>query len=294
MSGTLGIISPIQQYVSYSTNEAKHAASYALSNPQETILGNYFTKNAASITTPAQLLGNYKALSVVLGAFGIGDLIGSTALVKQLLTQDPSNTGSTAHRIGNAKYLAFAKALHSWSPPPFATPSAVAATVKAYQLFGFEASQNAPASGGGTAQNNGLQQALYFTRIAPSITSYLQLQSDQQLLNVAVTAVGLPLTAFDGLSFEQQSALLKQKLPIANLTKPGFVTHLAEQYIVQQQLANGPVNSTPQAGSLLNAFSDSDTTAGSLLTILNASDTATTSLSSSGTTAANPLLSLFV
>ena len=292
MSGALGI-SPIQEYVSYSANEAKQAASYALSNSTESSLGAYFTKNAASITTPAQLLGNYKALSVVLGAFGIGDLIGSTALIKQLLTQDPTNKGSTVQRIGNAKYQAFAQALHSWSPPPFATPAGVAATVKAYQLFGFEAAQNTPTSGGGAAQNNGLQAALYFTRIAPSITSYLQLQSDQQLLNVAVTAVGLPLSAFDGLSFEQQSALLKQKLPIASLAKPSFVTHLAEEYIVQQQLANGPSISTPQAGSLLNAFSDTDTTAASLLTILNASNTASTALSSTGTTAANPLLSLF-
>ena len=292
MSGALGI-SPIQQYVSYAANEAKHAASYALTNPTESSLGAYFTKNAATITTPTQLLGNYKALSVVLGAFGIGSLIGSTALIKQLLTQDPTSKSSTAQRIGNAQYLAFAQALHSWSPPPFGTTAGVSAVVKAYQLYGFEASQNAPATGGGTAQNNGLQQALYFTRIAPSITSYLQLQSDQQLLNVAVTAVGLPLTAFDGLSFEQQSALLKQKLPIANLTKPSFVTHLAEEYIVQQQLANGPSISTPQAGSLLNAFSDTDTTAASLLTILNASTTTSTSVSSTGTTAANPLLSLF-
>jgi len=291
MSGAL--ISPVQQYVSYSANEAKQAASYALSNPQETSLSTYFTKNAASITTPAQLLGNYKALSVVLGAFGIGNLIGSTALIKQLLTQDPTQSGSTAQRIGNAKYLAFAKALHSWSPPPFATPAGVAATVKSYQLYSFEAAQNTPASGGSATQSNGLQAALYFTRIAPSITSYLQLQSDQQLLNVAVTAVGLPLTAFDNLSFDQQSALLKQKLPIANLAKPSFVTHLAEQYIVQQQLANGPVNSSPQAGSLLNAFTNTDTTAGSLLTILNANNTSSTSLSTTGTTATNPLLSLF-
>ena len=289
MSGALGI-SPIQQYVGYSANEAKQAASHALASPQETALISYFQKNAAAITTPAQLLGNYKALSVVLGAFGIGDLVGSTALVKQLLTQDPSSTSSTAQRIGNAKYLAFAKALHSWSPPPFGNQAGVAAIVKSYQLTSFESSLS-PASGSGG--QNGLQAALYFTRIAGSITSYTQLQSDQQLLNVAVTAIGLPLNAYDNLSFEQQSALLKQKLPIANLQKPSYVQHLAETYIVQQQLAQGPVNATPQAGSLLNAFSNSDTTASSLLTILNAGNTTTTALSSTGSAAKSPLLSLF-
>ena len=290
MSGALGV-SPIQQYVSYSANEAKQAASYALTNPQETSLIDYFQKNASSITTPTQLLGNYKALSVVLGAFGIGNLVGSTALVKQLLTQNPESSGSTAQRIGNAKYIAFAKAMSNWSPPPFSTTAGVAAIVKSYQLYGFENSLT-PSSGSGQP-DNGLAAALYFTRTAGSLTSYTQLQSDQQLLNVAVTAIGLPLTAYDNLSFDQQTALLTQKLPIADLQKPSYVQHLAEQYIVKQQLANGPTSSTPQAGSLLNAFSETDTTASSLLAILGASNTATTALSSTGTSASSSLLSLF-
>ncbi len=291
MSGA--ITSPIQQYVSYTKNEAKIAASYATTNGQETNLIGYFQKHAASITTPAALLSDYKALGLVLGAFGIGDLINSPALVKQLLTQNPANAGSTAHRIGNAKYLAFANALYSWKPPPFATAAGVTAIVKAYQLNGFEASTNSTGSGNST-QTTGLQQALYFTRIAGSVTSYTQLQSDAGLLAVAVTGLGLPQTAYDNLSFEQQTALLKAKLPIADLKKPSYVTHLAEQYLVQQQLANGPIDTTPQAGSLLNAFSASDTTADSLLTILGSGSAgSSTSLLGTQTKAANPLLSLF-
>ena len=119
------------------------------------------------------------------------------------------------------------------------------------------------------------------------------MQSDSELLAVAVSGLGLPLTAYDNLTYDQQTALLKQKLPIADLKKPSYVQHLAEQYIVQQQLVNGPVNTAPQAGSLLNAFAGSDTTANSLLTILNAgSASGTASLLGSGTPASS-LLSLF-
>jgi hypothetical protein len=294
MSGSINS-SPIQQYLSYSANEAKYAASYSVTNAQNTNLLAYFQKNAASITTPAALLGDYKALSVVLGAFGVGNLINSPALVKQLLTQNPNSTSSTAYRIGNAKYLAFANALHNWSPPPFATKSDVQAIVKAYQLNSFEASVSpAQTSSTGTTTSNGLQKALYFTREAGSITSYTQLQSDPELLAVAVTGLGLPLDAYDNLSFAQQTALLKQKLPIADLKKPSYVQHLAEQYIVQQQLANGPVNTTPQAGSLLNAFTGSDTSAGSLLTILGAgSNTGSTSVLGANSSGNSSLLSLF-
>jgi len=290
MSGAL-TTSPIQQYLSYSADEPKFAGNYALTSAQETNLTGYFQAHAASITSPAALLGDYKALSVVLGSFGIGNLLGSTALIKQLLTQDPSSRGSTAYRIGNAKYLAFAHALHNWTPPPFGTKAGVNAIVKAYQLNGFEASVSSTGQSinatSATAQDNGLQQALYFTRNAGAITSYTQLQSDPELLAVAVAGAGIPLNAYDNLSYEQQTALLKQKLPLANLKTPAKVQRLAEQFIVLQQLANGPSTAAPLAGSLLNAFAATDTSANSLLTILGAG-------SNAGTAATpNPLLSLF-
>ena len=295
MSGSTGI-SPISQFVGYAANEAKYAASYSQTNAEQTSLISYFQKHAASITTPAALLKDYKALSVVLGAFGVGSLINSPALVKQLISQNPSSSGSTAQRIGNAKYIAFAAALQNWSPPPFATSSGVTAIVKAYQLNNFEASEGGTAtSSSGTAinLNDGLQQALYFTRQAGSITSYTQLQSDSELLAVAVSGLGLPLTAYDNLTFEQQTALLKQKLPIADLKKPSFVQHLAEQYIVQQQLANGPTNTTPQAGSILNAFSGTDSSANSLLTILGAASNTGGSTTLGSSASSSGLLSLF-
>ena len=287
MSGSTGL-SPLQSYISYSANEAKYANAAALGNAQQTGLINYFQANAAKITTPTALLGNYKALSVVLGAFGVGNLINSTALVKQLLTQDPSSKSSVAYRIGNAKYLALANALQNWNPPPFSTADGVNAIVSAYKTNNFEAGVN--------SQMPGLQNALYFTRTAKSITTITQLQSDPSLLAVAVTGIGLPLTAYDNLSFTQQTALLKQKLNLADLQKPAYVQHLAELYLVQQQLNAGTQIPTPQAGTIAGLFGGTSTSADSVLTILEGSNAGgTTSLLGTGTTgtATNPLLSLF-
>ncbi len=288
MSGS--IVSPIQTYLTDSANEGKYASAAALGNAQQTNLISYFTANAGKITTPAALLGNYKALSVVLGAFGIGGLINSTALVKQLITQDPSDTSSVAYRIGNAKDLAFAKALQSWNPPPFSSASGINAIVDAYKKYNFEAS-----AGG---QTPGMQQALYFTRMAGSITSLTQLQSDADLMAVAVTGLGLPLTAFDNLSFEQQTSLMKSKLNLSDLQKPAYVQHLAELYLVQQQLANGMTTPTVQPGSMVALFSHTtaSSSANALFTILqNAEPSSAGSTSLLGTTSASTksLLSLF-
>jgi hypothetical protein len=285
MSGSTGL-SPIQSYLTYSANETKYANANAAGNGQESSLIAYFQNNAAKITSPAALLGDYKALSVVLGAFNLSGSIDDTALLQQLMTQDPTSKTSTAQRIGSASYLSFANALSNWKPPPFSTASGISAIVTAYKTNQFEASVG--------QQTTGLQNALYFTRTAGSITSLTQLQSDANLLAVAVTGLGLPLTAYDNLSFTQQTALLKQKLNLADLQKPSYVQHLSEMYLVQQQLDAPATPAAPAAGTTLSLFSGSsgNTGGGGVLTILEGSNASTTSLLGT-TTASSNLLSLF-
>ncbi|HTZ70728.1 MAG TPA: DUF1217 domain-containing protein [Acetobacteraceae bacterium] len=285
MSGTSGL-PPLQAYLSYSANEAKYANADAQANPQETQLINYFQANAASITSPNQLLGNYKALSVVLGAFRLSGSINDTALLRQLMTQDPSAKNSTAQRMANAQYLSFANAMSNWNPPPFSSPAGIKSIITAYKNNQFEANAE--------TQTPGLQNALYFTRMAGSITSVTQLQSDPSLLAVAVVGIGLPLTAYDNLSFTQQTTLLKQKLNLADLQKPSYVQRLAELYVAQKQLDTPLTPQAPAAGSLLSLFSPNtgQNAANGMLSILESSSGTTSSLI--GTSSANSnILSLF-
>ena len=290
MSGSIGE-SPVEAYVLYSGNEAKYANANVTANAAATGLINYFTAHAASITTPQALLGNYKALSVVLGAFGLGSQISETAVLKQLLTQDPNSKTSLAYKTGNAKYIEFATALQHWSPPPFSTKAGIQSIITAYKNNVFD-------TYAGT-QTPGLGQALYFQRSAASIKSLTQLQSDPELLAVAVTGVGLPLTDFENLSFTQQTALLTAKLNIKDLQTPSYVNHLAELYLVQQQLNAGSVTQTAALGSVAGLFSPTTTSSASdgLLGILqssqNPSEASSISLLGTTTTANNPILSLF-
>jgi len=291
MSGSIGL-SPVEALTIYGGNEAKYANANATGDPQATQLISYFTQNAASIATPKALLSNYKALSVVLGAFNLGAQIGETALLKQLLTQDPSSTSSLAYRSGNVKFIEFATALHSWSPPPFSTAAGIQSIVTAYKNNLFETSAG--------NQTPGLTQALYFQRSAASITSLTQLQSDPELLAVAVTGVGLPLSAFDNLSFAQQTSLLQSKLNIKDFQKPAYIAHLAQLYVVQQQLTTGSTLPTAAPGSEVSLFSpppSGKSVSDGLFSILQSNEDPgaanTTTLLSATTTPTNPLLSLF-
>ena len=272
MSGITGL-QPIPLYLSYAAQENKYATASLKADPVSSAELAYFTKAAPSITTPAALLKNYKALNVVLGAFGLQDKIGQTAILQKLLTQDPTAKNSLAQTLGNTKFLLFAKALSNWTPPPFATAAGVAQIASAFTTNTFETAAN--------AQSPGLKDALYFTREASSLKSVAAVQSDPDLLNVVVTSLGLPLQNFQLLDFDQQTALLKNKLNLADLQNPAKVKQYAEQYLISQQ---STAAAGPASGSVASLFDDgADTSGDSVLSLLDPSSAGSSDSAGSNT-----------
>lgn len=277
MSGSIGI-QPVSLYLSYAANETTRAAAALKANPQANALASYFQTAAPNITSPDALLKDYKSLTVVLTAFGLQGSIQDTAILRQLMTQDPTSSTSLAQRLGNQKYQLFANALSNWSTPPFAAPGAAAQIVGSYatNLFEQSADQQAP----------GMANALSFTREASSLTSVAAVQSDPNILAVVVTSLGQPLQNFEELGFDQQTALLTAKLNVADLQNPTYVQHAAEQYLVSQQ---STADTSPAPGSLASLFTDDSGDDGdSLLSILNPQ-----SSSADGSGAGSNVLSLF-
>ncbi len=276
MSGVTGL-QPIPLYLSYAGQETKYANASLKTNPLSSAELAYFTKVAPSITTPAALLKDYKALSVVLGAFGMQDSIGQTAIIQKLLTQDPTSKTSLAQTIGNTKFLLFAKAMSNWNPPPFSTASGVAQIAASFTTNVFEKTAD--------TQSPGLAAALQFTRQASTLTSVAAVQSDPNLLNVVVTTLGLPLQNFQELDFDQQTKILQGKLNLSDFQNPAKVKQYAEQYLVSQQ---STADAGPASGTVASLFDDgADTSGDSVLSLLDP-----TSSGSSGSTSANTL-SLF-
>lgn len=294
MSGSISSgASPVQTYLTDTANELKQANASVAGNAEATNLIAYFQTHAGSVTSASSLLGNYKILSVVLGAYGLSSYANDTALVKALLTQDPTSRASVAYRSGNAKFIALGSAFANFKQSPLTSETGQTFLVNQYKYNLFEAAAN--------TQTPGLQNALYFTRQAGSITSLTQLQSDANLLAVAVTGIGLPLTAFENLSFDQQTALLTQKFKVSDLQRPSYVTHLAELYLVQQQLSSGGKSAAAAPGSLASLFAGSSvngtstTNGNGVLSILAAGDSSSggsVSLFGAATTSSG-LLSLF-
>ncbi len=111
-------------------------------------------------------------------------------------------------------------------------------------------------------QVGGLDDALYFTRTMPTITSINQLMSDPALLKVITTDLGVSAT-FGSLPFDQQQHLLTSKITLSSFSNPATVQKYAEQYLALtgEQAASG--GGTDPALALLAGNTQASDTAAS-------------------------------
>jgi hypothetical protein len=270
MSGTM-ILPPIPTYQMVSANEGKYVAAFAASDPQTKAEAAYFQSVASTLTTPEALLQNYRALNTVLNAFGIGSYAQDTALLKQLMTQNPNDTTSTAYQIDNPALSRFAVAMGQFATPPFATSSNVAALLNANATNNFETQED--------SLSPGIADALYFSRSIGSITAIDQLMSDPKLLQVAEVATNMP-SSFGELDFDTQQRLLSAQIDIADFQKPAYVQQFVTKYLAMNEANNATPTDTTGALAILTGSGSTDNILSALMPASSSSST-------------DPLLALF-
>ncbi|NHO32993.1 DUF1217 domain-containing protein [Acetobacter fallax] len=260
MSGSISGLSPVATYLAEEKDEAKSAANYAKTNATVSNDVASFEKDAPTITSATALMKNYKALSVVLGAYGLGSIQGETALVKDLLTQDPTSSTSVAAKSGNATWLAFAKAFSAWNEAsssststtsPFADPTTLESVVTQYEQGQYETSLN------NSTSTPGVGSALYFTRTMTSSMTLNDIMADSKLLTVVETVSGFNPTQFGALDFDEQQRLLSKTVNLSDFSTPAKIQKYAEQYLATLQISPQPVT---QPASLLSLYGSDGST----------------------------------
>ncbi len=243
MSGISGL-SPIPMYETYIKNEASYAQKAAKADPATQTALTYFEKTAPTLTTPQALLKNYRVLQVVLDAFGMGGMINEQGILKQLMTQNPASPQSLVQRMSNPTYLNFAKVMANWNPPPFSNAQTMASMMQNYMTNQFEVSAN--------QQNPGMQAALYFTRNIGAVTSIPELMSDNTLLNVVETNLGLPMQ-FGLLNYSQQVSILSKGVDLKNFQSPSYVNTYVQKFLaLTQENGGGSGSGSATSSPLVN------------------------------------------
>lgn len=270
---SISSISPVTQFLQAQKDEATASANYAKTDTLTQREATSFEKDASSITSASDLMGNYSALQVVLGAYGLGSISNETALVKQLLTQDPSSSTSLAKSSGNAQWLAFADAFESMganggtaTATPF-TSDVISSVVTKFEETQYEESK--------ANTKTGIGNALYFTRTMTSATTLSGIMSDSKLLNVVETAEGFDPDTFGALDYDQQVRMLSAKVNMNDFSSAENIQKYAEKYLVMLQI--NP-QTTDDPATMLDLFGGDDSDDGILALFGGSDDTSTSSL----------------
>jgi Protein of unknown function (DUF1217) len=216
-------------FLSVSQNLSRYQAMTA-AEPAVKTASAYYAANIGSVKSISDLVGNYRLLSYALNAYGLGGQINAKGLITKVLEGGVSNPRSLANTLPNSQWKAFAAAFNfvdSGATPPSST-GAIATTTNDYVEQQLESDQG--------AQDVGVQLALYFQRVAPTVTSEYGILADPNLLEVAGTIMGLPPAAASDL----QPQTLSELMPLSDLQDPAKLTQLTERFTAMYDYTYGP------------------------------------------------------
>jgi hypothetical protein len=237
-------------YLQITQNLARVQASTA-KEPTVKTASAYYAANIGKVTSIDQFVGNYRLLSYALDAYGLGSQINSTALIKQVLEGGVTNPKALANTLPQWKAFATAFDFVGSGAASVSTSTAIAATEKGYveQQLESDAGQ----------QDVGVQLALYFNRVAPTVTSMYGFLADKNLLEAVETIFGLP-TAFGTENVDTQAKVLGTLFKITDLQDPTKLKQLTERFTAQYDSLYGPTGTSTTSLTVAGSNTPSTTT----------------------------------
>jgi hypothetical protein len=242
----------------------------------------YYAANIGSVTSISSFVSNYRLLSYALDAYGLSDQINSKALITQVLQGGVSNPKSLANTLTNQAWKAFAAAFDftGQGVSSISTSSAVATTTNNYVEQQLENDQG--------EQDPGVQLALYFQRVAPTVTNAYGILGDPNLLEVVQTIFGLAPES-SASNIDAEAGAISKLMPISDLTDPTKLKQLTERFTAMYDLDYGPSSGatsslTVDSGSTPTVESAASTILGGVITSNGSAISSALNSSSSGTT----------
>ena len=219
-------------YLAVTQNLTRYQAMTAAEPAVKTATA-YYEANIGNVASIQDFVGNYRLLSYALDAYGLGDQINAKALITKVLEGGVSNPKSLANTLSDSRWKAFAAAFDFVGPvaSSVSSTSAVKTTTADYVEQQLESDQG--------AQDVGVQLALYFQRVAPTISNEYGVLADPNLLEVAQTIFGLS-PATSATNIDAQAKALSQLMPISDLQDPKKLQQLTERFTATYDLTYGP------------------------------------------------------
>lgn len=214
-------------YLAISQNLPRYQATTA-AEPVVKTASAYYAANIGSVTSIKDFVGNYRLLSYALDAYGLGAQINAKGLITKVLEGGVSNPKSLANTLGDPRWKAFAAAFDFSGGASPSQASSIETTTHDYVEQQLESDQG--------AGDVGVQLALYFQRVAPTVDNEYGIMADPNLLQVAATIMGLSPAAASTL----QPHTISELMPLSDLQDPAKLQRLTERFTAMYDYTYGP------------------------------------------------------
>ncbi|MGG7516470.1 DUF1217 domain-containing protein [Allorhizobium undicola] len=231
----------------------------------------YYQENIVKIRSSEELIKDRKLTDFVLTSMGLDPKDVSDDMLKQLFSSDLTDPKSFANSQSDERYAEFVASfnfdkdgkLSHDTEKGIQTRGEILSTENLYLHQTMETEQG--------DSNAGVRLALYWQRMAPTITSAYDILGDQALLEVFRTTFSLP-TEMSSMDLEKQKALVEKNLDLKDLTDPDKQKKFLQRFAAMYDLANGTGSDTSAASTALTLLggSSSSGVSASMLESVNA------------------------
>lgn len=227
------------------TDDVQRAAHARSPEVQRNIA--YFSENISKIETAEELVADRRLLSVVLGAYGLGDEVDKKAFVQQILEQGVETSDTLGSRLNNQSYIEMTSAFR-FDREGFSrtgSPTLRDEVISKYLSQSYEIAVG--------ESDSSLRLALDFKRRAIEVTDrgWYAVLGDRPTRAVFETALGIPESAA-GIDIDKQKEMFEERAfsvfgstdPTA-ISDPAVMDKVVARFLVLEQAKNGPSSTTP-------------------------------------------------
>ncbi len=238
------MVSTTTAYLSIANNLSRYQGA---TEADPTVKNNtaYYLANIGKVTSISDFVDNYRLLSYALKAFGLQSEINAKGLITKVLEGGVSDSKSLANTLTDPSFTAFATAFDFAGQGAATVTASAAATTRTTASYVEESLEGTQGQ-----QNGGVQLALYFARVAPTVTNAYGLLADPSLLKVVQTAYGLPSSA--SVDIDTEATALGKLINISDLRNPAKVQQIVERFTANYDLDGN--NTSSPAASIAQIF----------------------------------------
>lgn len=219
----------------------------------------YYLANISKIKNIDDFMADTRIFNYAMKAHGLEDMTYAKAFIRKALSEGVDEADAFANKLSDTRYVDFVKTFNFASQGEVATvfTKAQQGTVDKYMRQTLEETAG--------EENTGVRLALYFERMASTVTSGYGIIADTAIYDVVRTALGLP-AEFANSNIDRQSDYLESRIDFADFSDPEKLAKFIERFTALWELDN-PSSGSIDVTQLFSSSSDTGISADLLMSI---------------------------